>query len=228
MNDGTDAQTSTSSIDAVIAAAIEDFRSGHYAPGQRLVEADLVRRYKVGRGTIREAIRRLCGEGLVVVHQFRGASIRKLSRSDMLNVLSVLEVLNGLAARQAAAAIDVGGNRERFEGAAHALLAERGRKDFYRALRERERFFATIVEISGNSELDRVMPKLDLLIARVQAPDVMPEERRFEDYRIMADAILTGDPEFAEHAARMHVRNAIACFRARWATEGDEGHGGTA
>lgn len=199
-----------STIESVVAAAIEDFRSGRYAPGQRLIEADLVDRYKVGRGTIREAIKRLSGEGLVTVHPYRGASIRTLSQRELLDILSVLEVLNGLAARQAALVINEADKRTRFLAAVESLFEARARGKFYDAVRTRETFFNIIAELGGNRELDRVLPRLQLLIARVQFPNVMPEMRRYEDYRILADAILAGDGDFAEHAARRHMRHAIA------------------
>ena len=202
-----------SAIDAVVAAAIDDFRSGHFAPGQRLVEADLVKRYGVGRGTIREAIRRLSGEGLVAVHPYRGASIRTLSDRELTNVLAILEVLNGLAAREAALRIGEGENRARFAAAFERLRDAGARGSFYDAVREREAFFDVISDIADNRELDWVLPKLQILIARVQVPDIMPHERRYEDYAVIADAILAGDAEFAEHAARRHIRHAIARVR---------------
>ena len=210
--DGRSERINGNMIETVVAAAIRDFMDGHYAPGQRLVESDLIRRYKVGRGTIREAIRRLSGEGLVTVHRFRGASIRTLSRTEVLDLMAILEVLNGLAARKTAERIDDDGNRARFIDAYEALMSQRGKGDFFAAIRCREAFFSTIVAMSDSGELDRVVPKLQLLIARIQVPNAMDETERYDDYRYIGEAILAGDPDFAEFVARRHIRHAIASF----------------
>lgn len=203
----------SASTEALVKAAIRDFRDGLFAPGQRLVETDLMKRYGVGRGTVREAIRRLSGEGLVTVTRFRGASIRTLSRHEMVNILSILEVLNGLAAREAARHMSGGGDRARFQAVFSELMSEELRSDFFGAIRKREEFFNLIVECSRNQELDRVLPKLQLLIARVQIPHLMEDAARFEDYRLIGEAILSGDGDFAEFVARRHIRHALEAFR---------------
>jgi DNA-binding GntR family transcriptional regulator len=41
-----------------------------------------MRRYAVGRSTVREAIKRLAAERVVATPPFRGAQIRQLSRAD--------------------------------------------------------------------------------------------------------------------------------------------------
>lgn len=200
------------SSEAVVKAAIRDFRNGIFAPGQRLIEIDLMKRYKVGRGTIRETIRRLSGEGLVTISRFRGASIRTLSRREMVDVLTILEVLNGLAARQAARNIGERDNRIRFQAAFSDLMVQQHGRDFFQAVQKREDFFNLIVECSDNQELDRVLPKLQLLIARIQVPHMMDDALRYDDYRLIGESILSGDRDFAEFVARRHIRHALESF----------------
>jgi len=156
------------STERVVKAAIRDFSTGHYSPGQRLIESELMKRYEVGRGTIREAIRRLSGEGLVTISRFRGASIRTLSRREMVDVLTILEVLNGLAARQAARNIEERDNRARFQAVFAELMALRGGKDFFEAVRKREVFFDTIVACSDfgtRSSTSKLQCSLPALVA---------------------------------------------------------------
>lgn len=205
-----------STIDAVVAAIIDDLRNGDLVPGQRLLEADLAERHDVSRGTVREAIRRLSGEGVVQVHQFRGAWIRKLSNKDILDVLSVLEVMLGLAARQAAISIGASNadGRRSLETVLRELLKLEGSPDFYAVVRRREEFINTIVRLSGNGELDRAMPKLHLLLTRIQFPTLMPDSQRFNDYRLMGEAILAGEEGLAEYVARLHIQHASDAFAA--------------
>lgn len=207
-------EKSVSTIDSLVDGIVEDVRNGKLIPGQRLLETDLAERFKVGRGTVREAIRRLSGEGLIQVHRFRGASIRMLSEKEVLDVLAVLELMLGLAARQAANGIDMDENRELLQRRLDELLALEGSSEFYAAVRHRELFINAIVSISGNQELDRVMPKLQLLIARLQMPDLVPDAQRFADYRMLGEAILSGEEGLAEYVARLHMRHSIEAFKA--------------
>src|SRR5918912_813495 len=59
-------------------AAIE---SGELAPGARLPsEAELMSRYDVAQGTVRQALSLLRGEGLVIAQQGRGVFVRERPR----------------------------------------------------------------------------------------------------------------------------------------------------
>ena len=56
----------------------ERIRLGKLVPGQRLIEADMVRETGASRSKVREALQRLESEGLVTIEEFRGASVKRL------------------------------------------------------------------------------------------------------------------------------------------------------
>src|SRR5512134_3171820 len=95
----------TGGAKTVVEATIEAIKSGifegRYAPGQRLIEADLTRELSVSRGPLREALGRLVADGLVEIEPYRGAIVARPSREDVANTLQLREVLEGLAARLA-------------------------------------------------------------------------------------------------------------------------------
>ena len=105
-------------------AIIAGIEKGRFVPGQRIIEADLTRELKVSRGPVREAFKRLAGEGVLVLSKHRGAFIRAQTREEVLNMMSVLEVLSGLAAKLAASHIDEGDNRKRLQAAFAAAMRE--------------------------------------------------------------------------------------------------------
>ena len=74
-------------------------KHGLLVPGQRLVEADVVRDSGASRAHVREAFQRLESEGVVVIEEFRGASVRRLSRSEVEQMYRAREALEGMAAR---------------------------------------------------------------------------------------------------------------------------------
>lgn len=81
-----------------IRAAILDDR---YQPGMELNEVALADDFEVSRGPVREALRRLASEGLVVIRPRRGAVVRSLSHQEFLNAYHVREALELLAVRLA-------------------------------------------------------------------------------------------------------------------------------
>jgi DNA-binding GntR family transcriptional regulator len=181
-----------------------------YAVGQHLTEAELTRRLKVGRSTVREALKILAGQGVVEIFPHRGAVIRGLSLVDARSLLSLLEVLTGLAARLAADNIDVGQNRKLFAAAAAPLIADRPTTELDRILDERARFYETMLDIADNSELRRAMPLPRAHLFRAQFYGFLsrPDLRAMvKEYRNIAKAILAGAGARAELYARRHLQN---------------------
>lgn len=195
---------SVSSSDQIVRDIVRGLYEGRYVAGQRLVEPDLMHRYNVSRSTVREAIKRLAAEGIAATYAFRGAHIRQLSRIDARNVLLVMELMVGLAARQAAANIAVAGFSERFRESLDTLLAFETEGESYELVRARNRFYRTMTQISGNREVDRLLPSIQVHLVRAQLR--LPPQERFADYRAIAKAVLAGDEVAAEDAARSHIR----------------------
>ena len=197
-----------SSPDAIVGEILRGLYSGRYVPGQRLIEADLTREYKVSRGSIREALKRLAAEGVVSLNLHRGAYIRLLSRAEVNELLAVIEVLTGLAARLAAKHNGEGENAARMREAV-ALLAASAHGDFFEFVRARNRFYRRLLRVGGNRELGRLLPSMHVHLVRTQFRPYgsTAEEQRVEEYERILAAVLAGDPAVAEAATRQHVRN---------------------
>ena len=76
--------------------------NGDFKPGQRLMEVQLAEQMGVSRTPVREAIRKLELEGLVVMVPRKGAYVAGLSSEDVREVVEIRCVLEGLAAKLAA------------------------------------------------------------------------------------------------------------------------------
>ncbi len=70
---------------------------GELAPGERLMEIQLADKLGVSRTPIREAIRKLELEGLVVMIPRKGAEVASITEKDMRDVLEVRSTLEELA-----------------------------------------------------------------------------------------------------------------------------------
>lgn len=71
--------------------------NGELVPGQRLMEISLANKLGVSRTPVREAIKRLEQEGLVVIVQRKGAEVAGISGSQLRDVLEVRLALEELA-----------------------------------------------------------------------------------------------------------------------------------
>ncbi|MFC9894747.1 GntR family transcriptional regulator [Nocardia sp. NPDC127579] len=71
-------------------------------PGARLVERDLAAELEVSRIPLREALRMLAAEGLVLLVPHKGALVATFSPADVRDLFDIREVLESLAARLAA------------------------------------------------------------------------------------------------------------------------------
>src|SRR6188474_2598294 len=79
-----------------------DIVSGAFAFGSRLVMEDLASRYGTSHMPIREALRVLHGEGLVVIERNRGAHVRPLYRGFIEDVFDMRCAIETMLARRAA------------------------------------------------------------------------------------------------------------------------------
>ena len=80
----------------------EAILDGDLEAGERLKEDELARQLDVSRTPVREALRRLAAEGLVVVEPQRGATVRAYDARELDDMYRLRAVLEGYAARRAA------------------------------------------------------------------------------------------------------------------------------
>lgn len=80
--------------------------TGELEPGARLMETQLGEKLGVSRTPIREAIRKLELEGLVIMVPRKGAQVAQFTEKDIEDVLEVRAALEALAARLACKKMD--------------------------------------------------------------------------------------------------------------------------
>ena len=88
--------------DVVFENLREAILEGELKPGQRLMEVQLAEQLGVSRTPVREAIRKLELEGLVIMLPRKGAYVANMSLKDIIDVLEIRASLEGLAASLAA------------------------------------------------------------------------------------------------------------------------------
>lgn len=193
-----------SASSGIVRDVIQGLYEGRYVAGQRLAERDLMENYQLSRSSVREALSQMAADGIVELHPYRGARIRKLTRAQAANILAITEVILGLAARQAAGHIEEGDARDRLKESFEGIASHVNEGDQLTFIRQRGQYFRTLMDINGNDELRRLLPRLQVHLVRNRLS--VPADARVRGYRKITEAILAADGEAAEAAARSYVR----------------------
>jgi DNA-binding GntR family transcriptional regulator len=188
---------------------------GDYAPGQRLVEADLTRSLGVSRATIRTVLVRLNDEGLVDIEAKRGARVRSVTLDEALKILKVREVLEGLAASLAAVNAtkkQVAALNRVIKDMAEAIVGD----DLFRYTASNGRFHELILDAADHQGVRRALDALHFPLIRHRFRLVLVPGRKEEsliEHRKIAECIARGDAEGAERAMRTHVARVQAVLK---------------
>jgi DNA-binding GntR family transcriptional regulator len=194
----------------IVARIRDDILTRRVAPGERLVESDLTRRFDVSRGPIREALRRLAAEGFIEHAPNRGAVVRRLSAKDVEELFQIRAELEALAARMAAAAAADPVKRKQFEAAIAPIYSEGPRIPFD-YLVENADFHAAVMDLAGNRQLRDLSLRLHLPLIMAQVSDALIPaalEASVREHRALAAAILAQDQTAADAAMRAHLGRA--------------------
>ena len=206
----------TGATEHVIAALTQAIRDNAYQAGERLVENRLTEQLGVSRSSVREALRRLEAHGLVQIEPHRGAVVRRIGPTEVMEILAVREVLEGLAASLAAQHVDQHDNRQRLEAALDRIDRVRSGELSVNYLEDNLDFHAIITELSDNPTLRQQINQLQLPVSRSQFFSQMkPEDwiRSLNEHELILVAILEGDAALAEQQMRAHIRRTIRLIK---------------
>jgi DNA-binding GntR family transcriptional regulator len=174
-------------------------------PGAPIDEEAVARDLRVGRTPVREALRRLTLEGLVVVYPRRGTFASNINMTSLSDITDVRAELEAHAAERAATLADDSDRRE-----AAALIAELDAVGAsQQSLIELDtRVHRFVHHCSRNpylaQDLDRYL-NMSLRIWHLAVERLPHLDDRVREHRVLLDAILRGDAAAARATAREHV-----------------------
>jgi DNA-binding GntR family transcriptional regulator len=108
---------------SVTSALRKDILNDVFPAGSRLVEVVLSERYKVSRAAVRAALLELSSEGLVVREANRGATVRRISVEEAVEITEARGALEGLIAAYAARNVTESESAGLLEGLARMRVA---------------------------------------------------------------------------------------------------------
>lgn len=205
---GADGATVRLKVTAALREAIRDLT---LAPGQRLVERELVESYGVSRATIREVLQTLSSEGLVTCIPQRGATVSRVNLSDARDIYEIREKLECMLVRQFAERASRA-QRLRLEVAVEefAEAVEAG-LPIGRTLTVKDRFYEVLLEGADSNVLKEVIGSIQARVTQLRATSMSTSGRgevAAQELRAVAAAVSTGDASAAVSAYAHHIRRA--------------------
>ena len=193
----------------VLNRAIE---SGQFAPGARVNEGEIARDLGISKTPLRLALHQLRRDGVVRIEPRKGIYLAVPTLTEIIELIEVREVLEGLAARRAALQAD-----RSFVGEMEACLKpfseeNLGRKRLKYAAAD-HRFHSLMVKASGSAELMKALQVTNIrlhqhrLDNQAVGHDLRPIHRQ---HLALLRALKAGDAERSEALARDHVRHQLA------------------
>lgn len=183
--------------------------TGELKPGERLMEIHLANRLGVSRTPIREAIRKLELEGLVIMIPRRGAEVAQITEKSLKDVLEVRRALDALCVELACERITEEGKVKLREACSEFEKATK--TGDVTAIAEADvALHDIIVEATGNARLIQLINNLSEQMYRYRFEYIKDESRHeklVEEHRMIYESIIEKDKEKAAKAAKLHIDN---------------------
>lgn len=183
--------------------------TGELKPGERLMEIHLANRLGVSRTPIREAIRKLELEGLVVMIPRRGAEVAQITEKSLRDVLEVRKALDALCVKLACDRIS-DDEKEELKKACEEFEKQIGVGDVTAIAAADVAFHDIIVQATGNQRLIQLINNLSEQMYRYRFEYIKDERGHgnlVEEHRMIYQSILDKDKEKAASAAQLHIDN---------------------
>jgi len=218
---GDDGVVARSQADRVYAGLREQLLRGDLPVGRRLVEQQLAADFKTSRTPVREALRRLEGDGHIVRGPRGGLSPSAPSVKSMRELYEVRVALEELVARRASTS----GDRERLEAIEREWCALRSGRhgarevprgpDFVHA---DEAFHLALAAASGNDVAEALLADLNDRIRILRVHDFTTDDRiaaTIGEHLEIIGSVRARDADAAAAFMRAHVQRSALVVRER-------------
>ena len=182
---------------------------GEFKPGERLMEIQLANKLGVSRTPIREAIRKLELEGLVIMIPRKGAEVAKMTEKDMEDVLQIRDALDELAASIACEQM----TKEQLDTLTetmHEFEESTKSKDLKKIAAADVQFHDIIYQATGNPKLVNMLNNLREQMYRYRV-EYLKDEKNFpiliREHSQIVEGLTAKDKTMLTAAMHKHVMN---------------------
>ncbi len=182
------------------------------APGSKLVESQLAARLRVSRNPVREALRQLEQDGLVVHTPNHGVTVQEIGLAQAAEIAVVREELEALSCRLAArlaTPADIADLRRIIVRDSSSVASG----DLDELITSEFGFHERLLQMTQNQTLIRLLAGLRDAILRFRRAAILLPDRPEEvvsEHAQVVDAMEAGDAATAEALLREHIRRSNA------------------
>ncbi|MEW6228218.1 MAG: GntR family transcriptional regulator [Bacillota bacterium] len=184
---------------------------GIFKPGEKVYEDEVAAQLGTSTTPVREAIARLCQEGLLETGFYKTPTVIRLTPKKVKDIFEVREVLEGLAVRLAIQKPITPTELEQLRGTQELAERSLSRGDLAGYFESNESFHWALVDLTENEILIASMRKIRRLV-RLLAYNTMQlpgrPERSIEQHLRLIEAMKRGDATTAETLMRDHIAEA--------------------
>jgi DNA-binding GntR family transcriptional regulator len=199
----------------------EEIIQGTFGPGEQINESVLAAQLRTSRGPVREALQRLCQEGILISRRNRGVFVLELAIEDVREIYAVREAVEASAADTL-----LDGNQEQVKETCHVLKAvvkEMAKQvavsDWQAIARLDMEFHSAFVAGARNTRLTRIYETLAaesrmcILNLEVSYPriDVLVQE-----HQNILDLLQAGKRDELHQAIQGHMEKAVEDLTMKW------------
>ena len=189
----------------------EAIATGRFRPGERLVERELCSLLAVGRTSVREALRQLEAEGLIVTVPHRGPVVASVGVDEAKQLYEVRALLEGFAGR--GCALHATDAQIEHLGEAVEALEAASRHKGRGLIQAKTAFYDALLESCGNDVVRQLLKVMHNRITLLRATSMVQPGRlrkSLAEIRTIYQRIAARDPEGAQAACVAHIHNAAA------------------
>ena len=195
----------------------KEILEGTHKPGERIQELQVAERLNVSRSPVREAIKELIGEGLLVYIPNKSITVKKLNIKEINEIFDFRNITENYAIRKTVENID-DKIEEKLNRMKTDLIRLHDDKDLHKYCRVDSEFHRFLIESSGNELLYRVVGNAMALIEQFRVISLRSSQRFEEsvaEHVAIIDAILKKDIKTACQICSSHLdlaRNEIITY----------------
>ena len=193
----------------------EEIFNKNLAPGSWLDEQYLAIQFGISRTPMREAIKVLASEGLVTIKMRRGAYVTEVSRADLEQIFTILSLLEGQAAKEAAMKATED-ELNLLDDLHHRLEKAAADRDIEQFFEINGKFHDLIQEIAGNRWMNGVIADLRKVL-KLHRRDSLTSTGRIQnsllEHREILKALLKRDELTVETLMRKHLAQGLEAVR---------------
>lgn len=186
----------------------EDICNGEYRPGQWLQETEVAARLSVSRSPVREALRQLAADGLVVEIPNKGVFVKEFTSRDIEEVFDLRVLLEGYAIDRLKDRLSTAGMEQLIDYSVK-LESAHAKNNLRLYIELDTELHNLLISLSGNSLLESLYARVHSIIQQFRIYSLLTQKRfdeSMDEHRGIIQCLITGDTQQAKAINCRHLQ----------------------